>query len=71
MLQVKVHYGNPAGLDIIKQSLDALRDWVGFEPHTAFHLNYPGIGNGKLAIGEVKPLVETLPDNVFVWRLTT
>lgn len=31
-------------------------------------LNYPGIGNGRLRVEDVEPIVAALPDNVFIYR---
>ena len=35
----------------------------------AIHMNFPGIGNGKLIPEDVMPIIKDLPDNVKVYYL--
>lgn len=73
---VKDHWRNPADLQIIEQSVHALRNGLymksilGEWTHGTqrVDLNFPGIGNGKLKREDVLPLLEELPDNVHVWE---
>jgi hypothetical protein len=37
-------------------------------PHKRIHLNFPGIGLGGLQEEEVLSILQTLPDNVEVWK---
>lgn len=67
--QVKSRFCDDASLDLIAQSTEALLTWAVQHPHVTIHLNYPGIGNGRLERGQVKPIISKLPDNVIVWEL--
>ena len=68
VFQVKRHFKSPAALDIINHSARTLVSWATASPQLTFNLNYPGIGYGRLTVGEVEPLLQYLPDNVHVWR---
>ncbi len=65
---VKDHWQSPAKLNIIEQSTRELLRYANFQPARRFDLNFPGIGNGKLAREDVLPIIEQLPDNVHVWE---
>ena len=68
IFQVKHHWGEPAKLDLIKRSCDHLiRKLDTVTSSFRVDLNFPGIGNGKLAYNDVLPIVSQLPDNVNVW----
>lgn len=64
--QVKFNFSDEADLDLIKRSCDELHR-MACEDERVFHVNFPGIGNGRLKYNDVLPIVETLPDNVNVW----
>lgn len=65
---VKGHWRNRASLGIIKESVDDLIELIRHYHGTIrVDLNFPGIGNGKLAREDVLPLIERLPDNVHIW----
>jgi hypothetical protein len=66
--QVKYHYGQTADLTLIARSAEALVVWCEAHPQAAVHLNYPGIGNGRLHPDEVWPIVARLPETVTLWR---
>ena len=66
--QVKFNFADEADLDLIKRSVAELTQVATERSDRTFHLNYPGIGNGKLSIDDVEHLLEPLPDNVMVWR---
>jgi hypothetical protein len=66
--QVKYHYSQPAELDLIARSAEALAVWCEAHPQAAVHLNYPGIGNGRLNQIDVWPLVAQLPMQVAIWK---
>jgi hypothetical protein len=66
--QVKYHYRQLADLDLIARSADALVVWCEAHPQVAVHLNYPGIGNGRLHPDDVWPIVARLPETVTLWR---
>jgi hypothetical protein len=67
-LQVKYRFDEKARVDLIEFSLRKLA-WIAKEsPNSRFNINYPGIGNGGLRKPEVQPLLDVLPDNVFIWE---
>ena len=66
--QVKTHYARPASPALIRQSAIALLSWCEEHPGAVVHLNYPGIGNGRLRRGDVLPIVARLPDQVAIWE---
>lgn len=68
IFQVKRHYGRPADLKIIEGSTINLKEWAFAHPGIVIHLNFPGIGNGGLPSGIVRPFLEPLPDNVYIWE---
>lgn len=73
---VKDHWREPAKLEIIQRSVKELINSLTFRgfdswyiPKTIrYDLNFPGIGNGKLAREDVLPIIEQLPDNVHIWE---
>lgn len=65
--QVKYNFSDDADLELIRSSTELLGQTARTNPGKKFHINYPGVGNGKLAIELVKPLLENLPDNVFLY----
>jgi hypothetical protein len=67
--QVKRHYAQPASPTLILHSVTLLTAWCAAHPDiTGIHLNFPGIGNGKLLRSEVLPMVQQLPDAVTIWE---
>jgi hypothetical protein len=67
--QTKRHWKSPSPLDLLKLSCEKLAGYAKQFPVQRIALNYPGIGLGGLTESDVLPLLETLPDNVFVYRL--
>lgn len=67
--QVKNHFKAEAELALIWESTRRLSTLCWYMPDTTFHINFPGIGNGKLERSKVLPYVDKLPDNVVVWEL--
>ena len=65
---VKDHFRESADIDLIGQSVTALVTHALAVPHVTFHLNYPGIGAGRLSESAVQPILERLPANVWVYR---
>lgn len=65
--QVKFHFKDEADLELIQRSVNRLHT-LACEDGRIFHLNYPGIGNGRRRISEVSYMLAELPDNVNVWR---
>jgi hypothetical protein len=61
---VKHNWYEEADLKLIAQSTEELRGAI--EPTKNYYLPRPGCGNGKLKWEDVKPIVSSLPDNVFI-----
>lgn len=66
--KVKDHWKDPARLSLIQESSNQLREIAERNPDITFHMNFPGVGNGGLQDHLVLPLLETLPDNVWIYR---
>lgn len=64
--QVKFNFADAADLDLITRSRDELHR-LAVEDGRVFHVNFPGIGNGRLKYDDVFPIMQSLPDNVCVW----
>ena len=67
IFQVKHHFKDAADLELIAASARKLAVIAAAQKDERFDLNFPGIGNGKRSYAEVKPLLDILPDNVYVW----
>lgn len=67
-LQVKYRFDERASVELIQFSLEKLAEKAEEFPKSKFNINYPGIENGGLTKQEVSPLLEALPDNVYVWE---
>ena len=65
--QVKYHYRNKASLALIGYSVVKLIEMIKERSLMNVHLNWPGIGAGKLKRSEVLPIISELPDVVRVW----
>jgi hypothetical protein len=66
--KVKNHWSQPADLKLIQFATEQLNEEALRNPDFRFHMNFPGVGNGRLADRKVLPIIETLPDNVFIYR---
>lgn len=62
--QVKYYWGDNADLDLIQRSTNKLLEL----PEMIIHLNFPGIGNGKLDRTKVYDIIKVLPDNITIWE---
>ena len=69
LFQVKFNFADNADVQLIGRSTAALRAVAERHPQQQYHLNFPGIGNGRLTPEQVLPLIQSLPDNVTVWEL--
>lgn len=65
---VKDHFRESADLDLIGQSVTELVTHASNTPKVIYHLNYPGIGAGRLCESVVEPILRRLPPNVWVWK---
>lgn len=68
LFQVKYNWWDSADLDLIKFSTDKLVEFAKMKSDITIHLNFPGIKNGNLKREDVLPIIQILPDNVFVWE---
>jgi hypothetical protein len=66
--QVKRHYSQPAGLELVRHSVAMLCAWCRDHPHAQIALNCPGIGNGRLRREDVLPILRQLPEQVVIWE---
>jgi hypothetical protein len=64
--QTKRHWKHPSQLEIIEASLERLSQHL-LETDQTVHLNFPGVGLGKLNRNQVLPLLEGLPERVTIW----
>jgi hypothetical protein len=63
---VKHNWWESADLELIRQSAETLRTIALDNLEITYVLPRPGCGNGRLDWAQVKPLLEDLPDNVWV-----
>jgi hypothetical protein len=66
--KVKNHWQQPADLMIIEHATDELAIHAGMYPIHPCHMNFPGVGNGRLSDEQVLPIIKRLPDNVWIYR---
>lgn len=68
LFQVKYNWWEQADVKLISlATLKLSRLAVDF-PGMKIALNFPGIGNGKLSEDVVRPIIDSLPENVEVWK---
>ena len=68
LLQVKYDFRDQADIELIRRSIDTLREHAEARPGDTYAVNYPGIGNGRIdRTDELEQIVSSLPDNVQVW----
>ena len=65
--QVKYNFMDKADPDLIAFSMGFLANEANINRYI-YNINYPGIGNGGLSKEIVRPLLDILPDNVYVWE---
>lgn len=67
---VKEHWRESAKLPIIRDSVLDLLQWIQEtdQEFSRIDLNFPGIGNGRLAREDVLPIIKELPNIVHVWE---
>lgn len=59
----------PSSLELIELATNELCKVAEKRQNSTFRLNYPGIGLGGLNPEEVQPIIERLPDNVWVYKI--
>lgn len=67
--QTKYDFKNPSDIDLIKRSVERLKNVAIKNPNITFNLPFPGIGLGGLKYEDVFKIIQDLPDNVKVWTL--
>lgn len=65
--QSKYHFRDKSTPELIQHSTKVLTEIANQYQDREFHLCYPGIGFGGLKMDDVAPIIQSLPDNVFVW----
>lgn len=68
VFQVKYHFKDDADLSLIERSAEKLHQQIRKYPPNRVDLNFPGIGNGGQSVSDVKPIIDSLPDCVHIWR---
>lgn len=68
--QTKISWQKPALMDVISYSAHCLDEVAKMRPDLTFHLPFPGTGNGGLSIQQVLPVLQALPNNVYVYQNT-
>lgn len=66
--KVKHHWSEAASNALIVSSTRRLTDIALKRPNITFHMNYPGVGNGRLEVVDVERIIKSLPDNVLIYR---
>lgn len=66
--QVKNHWAEDARIELIEKSTSILRGVAHNHPKHRFHMNFPGIGNGRLNRDIVLDVIESLPNNVTIYE---
>ena len=66
--QTKYHFKYKSELSLIEFSISMLDVYARDNPDKLIGLTFPGINYGKLSEEDVLPFLETLPDNVRVYK---
>ncbi len=68
--QSKYSWRDLSTLELIQKSTNVMSYKVGKYPSwKTFHMACPGIGLGGLSLGEAEPILEVLPNNVYIYYL--
>lgn len=65
--QTKRNWKGGSKVQLIQKAARELKRMAVENPDWTFHLPFPGINNGGLKVGQVRPILEKLPDNVVVY----
>lgn len=68
LFQTKDWFSHDSSIELIEFSTKMLRHWCERNPKSRVDMPFAGIGKGRLDIDTVRPILETLPDTVYVWR---
>lgn len=64
--QTKIDWKQPSNLELIRKSTLMLLEVS--SNYKRIDLCYPGINHGKLNPSDVLPIIQQLPDNVYIWQ---
>jgi len=67
LFQVKRHWKDDAEPRLIRYATEHLCEFLQRHSAVTVALNFPGIGNGRLNLDLVKPIVDLLPDSVHLY----
>lgn len=67
--QTKYHWRDNSPIELVERTTNMLVRLANNHPDKTFGLPFPGIQNGRLRPKDVYPLLQKLPDNVFVYHL--
>lgn len=67
--QTKYHWRDNSPIELVERTTNMLVRLANNHPDKTFGLPFPGINNGRLKPKDVYPLLQKLPDNVFVYHL--
>lgn len=65
--RTKRNWREASNTALVQESVTALHHWATKYPNWTFHLPFPAIGYGGLSLDEVKPMLDSLPNNVKVY----
>lgn len=68
LFQSKIHWRDRGNLNIIARSAGQLLNFANVQRDWRIAMCFPGIGLGGLNRADVLPILEKLPDNVFVYE---
>jgi hypothetical protein len=66
LFQTQVHWDETADPELIKYSMDCLRQFTQTHANTRIRMNFPGLGEGGLVADEIAPLLLPLPQTVTI-----
>lgn len=66
--QTKYHFRDRSDLDLISFSTSLLESFANENPDKVIGLTFPGINFGRLSEESVLPIIESLPQNVRVYK---
>lgn len=68
LFQTRAAWKDQPDLEIIRYSMDSLRQYLQENPDIRVRMNFPGVGEEGLAPEEITPVLLPLPENVTVYH---
>lgn len=68
-LQTKINWKDKSPIDLVSESINVLCESATQMPNQKFACPFPAVNHGGLSKNIVMPLIEKLPDNVFIYSL--